>query len=150
MNHIKKQFIVRTLRFLFCILKSYNGIAEVCILNAFSNASSPMGSNLSFLCSKYGINFQSHYLAHCLNVATLVEQLDSQSNCLLNSYGFYYGRDATNIILMDLLGHHLFNTILLYVCFMLGTPAIYYILCSFMKYNILIFFWQYLIINKNK
>ena len=52
-NHIKKQFIVRTLRFLFCMLKSHNGIVEVCILNA----NSPMGSNLSFLRSKYGINF---------------------------------------------------------------------------------------------
>ena len=42
-----------------------------------------MGSNLSFLCSKYGINFQSHSLAHCIKVATTVEQLDSQSNCLV-------------------------------------------------------------------
>ena len=44
-NHIKKQFIVRTLRFLFCILKSHNGIIQVCTLNALSNANSLMGSN---------------------------------------------------------------------------------------------------------
>ena len=69
-NHIKKQFIVRTLRFLFCMLKSHNGIVEFCTLNALSNANSPMGSNLSFLRSKYGINFQSHSLAHCIKVAT--------------------------------------------------------------------------------
>ena len=42
-----------------------------------------MGSNLSFLCSKYIINFQSHRLAHCIKVATTVEQLDNQSNCLI-------------------------------------------------------------------
>ena len=83
-NHIKKQFIVRTLRFLFCMLKSHNGSVEVCTLNALSNANSPMGSNLSFLRSKYGINFQSHSLAHSIKVATTVEeQLDSQSNCLI-------------------------------------------------------------------
>ena len=29
-NHSKKQFIIRTLRFLFCMLKSHNGIVEVC------------------------------------------------------------------------------------------------------------------------
>ena len=40
-----------------------------------------MGSNLSFLRFKYGINFQSHSLAHCSKVTTTVEQLDSQSNC---------------------------------------------------------------------
>ena len=39
-NHIKKQFIVKTLRFLFCMLKSHNGIVEVCTLNALSNANS--------------------------------------------------------------------------------------------------------------
>ena len=33
-NHIMKQFIVRNLRFLFCMLKSHNGIVEVCTLNA--------------------------------------------------------------------------------------------------------------------
>ena len=65
------------------MLKSHNGIVEVCTLNALSNANSPMGSNLSFLRSKYGINFQSHSLAHCIKVATTVEQLDSQSNCLI-------------------------------------------------------------------
>ena len=81
-NHIKKQFIVRTLRFLFCMLKSHNGIVEVCTLNALSNANSPMGSKLSFLRSKYRINFQSHRLAHCIKVASTVEQVDSQSNCL--------------------------------------------------------------------
>ena len=32
---------------------------------------------------QYGINFQSHSLAHCIKVATTVEQLDSQSNCLI-------------------------------------------------------------------
>ena len=47
-NHIKKQFIVRSLRFLFCMLKSHNGIVKACTLNALSNANSPMGSNLSF------------------------------------------------------------------------------------------------------
>ena len=41
----------------------------------------PMRSNLSFLRSKYGINFLSHSLAHCIKVATSVEQRDSQSNC---------------------------------------------------------------------
>ena len=65
------------------MLKSHNGIVEVCTLNALSNANSPMGSNLSFLRSKYGIKFQSHSLAHCIKVATTVEQLDSQSNCLI-------------------------------------------------------------------
>ena len=72
-NHIKKQFIVRILRFLFCMLKSHNGIVDVCTLNALSNANSPMGSNLSFLRSKY----ESYSLAHCIKVATTVEQLDS-------------------------------------------------------------------------
>ena len=37
-NRIKIQFIVRTLRFLFCMLKSQNGTFEVCTLNALSNA----------------------------------------------------------------------------------------------------------------
>ena len=32
---------------------------------------------------KYGINFKSHGLAHCIKVATAVEQPDSQSNCLI-------------------------------------------------------------------
>ena len=82
-NHIKKQFFVGTLCFLFCMLKSHNGIVEVCTLNALSNANSPMGSNLSFLRSKYEINFQSHSLAHCIKVVTKVKQLDSQSNCLI-------------------------------------------------------------------
>ena len=36
-----------------------------------------------FLRSKYGINFQSHSLAHCIKVASTVEQVDSQSNCLI-------------------------------------------------------------------
>ena len=48
-NHIKSQYIVRILRFLFCMLKSHNGIVEVCTLNALSSANSLMGSNLSFL-----------------------------------------------------------------------------------------------------
>ena len=65
------------------MLKSRNGIVEVYTLNALSNANSPMGSNLSFLRYKYGINFQLHSLAHCIKVATTVEQLDSQSNCLI-------------------------------------------------------------------
>ena len=69
-NHIQKQFIVRILRILFCMLKSHNGIVGVCTLNALSIANSPMGSNLSFLRSKYGINFQSHSLAHCIKMAT--------------------------------------------------------------------------------
>ena len=42
-----------------------------------------MGSNLSFLRSKYGINFHSHSLAHCTKVATTVEQLDTQANGLI-------------------------------------------------------------------
>ena len=41
-NHIKEQFNVRTLRFLFCMLKSHNSIVEVCTLNALSNAKSSM------------------------------------------------------------------------------------------------------------
>ena len=65
------------------MLNSHNGIVEVCTLNALSNANSSLGSNLSFLRSKNGINFQSHSLAHCFKVATSVEQLDSQSNCLI-------------------------------------------------------------------
>ena len=36
-----------------------------------------------FLRSKYGINFQSHSLARCIKVAITIEQLDSQSNCLI-------------------------------------------------------------------
>ena len=65
------------------MLKSHNGIVEICTLDALSNASSPMESNLSFLRSKYGSNFQTHSLAHCIKVATTVEQLDRQSNCLI-------------------------------------------------------------------
>ena len=42
-----------------------------------------MGSNLSLLHFKYGTNFQSHSLAHCIKVATAVEQPNSQSNCLI-------------------------------------------------------------------
>ena len=42
-----------------------------------------MGSNLSFFRSKYGINFQSHSLAHCIKVATIAKQLHIQSNCLI-------------------------------------------------------------------
>ena len=44
-NHIKKQFIVRTLRFLFCMLKRNNGIVEVCTctLYALSDANTPWG-----------------------------------------------------------------------------------------------------------
>ena len=82
-NPIKKQFIVRILRFLFCMLKSHNDIVEVCTLNVLSNTSSLMGSNLSLLRSKYRINFQSHSLAQCMKVTTTVEQLDRQSNCLI-------------------------------------------------------------------
>ena len=52
------------------MLKSHNGIFEVCTLNALSNANSHMGSNLSFLRSKYGISFQSHTLEHFIKVAT--------------------------------------------------------------------------------
>ena len=79
-NHIKKHFIVRSLRFLFCMLKSHNGIVEVCTLNALSDANSYVVSNLR---SENGINFQSHSLAHCMKVATTVEQLDRQSDCLI-------------------------------------------------------------------
>ena len=35
-NHIKKQIRVRTLRFLFCMLKSHNVIVEACTLNGLS------------------------------------------------------------------------------------------------------------------
>ena len=42
-----------------------------------------MESNLFFLLSKYGTNFQSHSLAHCIKVTTTVEQQDSLSNCLI-------------------------------------------------------------------
>ena len=65
------------------MLESRNVIVEACVLNALHNANSPMGSNLSFLRSKYSINFQSHSSAHCINVATSVEQLDNQSTCLI-------------------------------------------------------------------
>ena len=61
------------------MLKSHNGIVEVCTLNALSDANSYVGSNLR---SENGINFQSHSLAHFIKVATTVE-LDSQSNCLI-------------------------------------------------------------------
>ena len=47
-NHIKRQFIAKTLRFLFWVLKSINDIVQICTLNALSNANSPMGSNSSF------------------------------------------------------------------------------------------------------
>ena len=73
----------RTLGFLFRMLKSHNGIVEVCTLNAPSNANLPMGSNFSFLRSKYRINFQSHNLEYCINMANTIEQLDSHSNCLI-------------------------------------------------------------------
>ena len=56
---------------------------EVCTLNALSNANSPIRSNLFFLRSKYGINFQTHSLTHCIKVITTVEPLDCQSNCLI-------------------------------------------------------------------
>ena len=66
------------------MLKSHNGIFEVCTMNALHNGNSPIGSNLSFfLHSKYSINFQSHSLAHCIKVAPAVEQLDSQSSFLI-------------------------------------------------------------------
>ena len=51
----------------------YNGIVEVCTLNARSNANSPMGSILSLLRSKYD-NSLSHSFAHCIKMATTVEQ----------------------------------------------------------------------------
>ena len=84
------------------MLKSHNGIVKACTLNALSNANSPMGSNLSFLRSKHGINFQSHSLAHCNKVATTVEQLDNQSNCLIEQLGFYYELDVMIMLSMDL------------------------------------------------
>ena len=40
--HIKKQIIATTLRFLFCMSKSYNSIVVVCTLSALSNANSSM------------------------------------------------------------------------------------------------------------
>ena len=64
-------------------VKSHNGIVEVCTLNALSNVNSTMGSKLSFVRSKYGINLQSHSLEHCIKVTPTIEQLDSQSNCLI-------------------------------------------------------------------
>ena len=82
-NHIKSQFIVRILRFLCYKLKIHIGIFETYAMNALHNANSPMGSKMFFLHSKYGINFQSHSLAHCIKVATTVEQLHSVSNCLI-------------------------------------------------------------------
>ena len=42
-----------------------------------------MGSYLSLCVLNYGIHFQSHSLAHCIKMATTVEQLDGQSNCLI-------------------------------------------------------------------
>ena len=65
------------------MLESHNGIVEGCTLNVLHNPNSPIRSNLSFLRFKYCIHFQQHSLAHCINVATSVEQLDSQSNCLI-------------------------------------------------------------------
>ena len=62
-----------------------------------------MGSNLSFLRSKSGINYQSHSLAHCIKVGTTVEQLDSQSNCLIEQLRILLRVDITNILSMDLL-----------------------------------------------
>ena len=69
--------------FHFTMLKSYNGIVEVCAINALHNANSVMGSNLAIVRSKYSIHFQSLSLAHCIEVATTVEQLDRESNCLI-------------------------------------------------------------------
>ena len=83
------------------MLKSDNGIVEVCTLNALSNANSPMESNLSFLRSKYGINFQSHSLAHCIKVATTVEQLDSQSNCLIEQLHLLLRSRCNECIITD-------------------------------------------------
>ena len=57
-------------------------IVEVGTMHALHSDNSHMESNLSLSRSKYGTNFQSHSLAHCIKVATTVEQLDSQSNCL--------------------------------------------------------------------
>ena len=45
-----------------------------------------MGSYLSLCVLNYGINFQSHSLAHCIKMATTVEcrwSVDGQSNCLI-------------------------------------------------------------------
>ena len=85
------------------MLKSHNGIVEVCTLDALSNANSPMGSNLSFLRSKYGINFQIHSLAHCIQVATIVEQPDNQSNCLIEQLRILLRTiDVINMLPMDL------------------------------------------------
>ena len=64
-----------------------------------------MGSNLSFLRSKYGINFKSHGLAHCIKVATTVEQLDSQSNCLIEQLRYYYEVDGCNEYVINAFTH---------------------------------------------
>ena len=57
--------------------------------------------------SKYGNNFQSHNLKYCINVATSVEQLDSQSKCLIEQLRILlwtiYSLDVTNMLSVDLL-----------------------------------------------
>ena len=48
------------------------------------------------ICPFCVLNFQSHSLAHCIKVATPVEQLDtcSQSNCLIEQVRIYWGLDV--------------------------------------------------------
>ena len=69
---LRNRLLLELYAFYFACYK-VNGIVEVCTLNALSNANSPMGSNLSLLRSKYRINFQSHSLAHCIKLTTIVE-----------------------------------------------------------------------------
>ena len=78
-NHIKKQFndyCHRTLRFL--CFACQKGIVEVCKMNTLHNTN-PYG--IQFII--FGIYFQSHSLAHCIKGAPSVEQLYSQSSCLI-------------------------------------------------------------------
>ena len=64
------------------MLKSHNGIVEVCTLNALSNANSLCHPICPF-CVLNMEYFHSHSLAPCIKVATTIEQLGSQSNCLI-------------------------------------------------------------------
>ena len=43
----------------------------------------PLRHPICPFCVLKWINFQSHSLAHCIKVATTVEQPDSRSNCLI-------------------------------------------------------------------
>ena len=64
-----------------------------------------MGSNVSLLRSKYGINFQSHSLAHCITVATTVEHLDLlRSRC--NEYVINgFTNDEITVLIREIVSH---------------------------------------------